>query len=167
LADSKEKQMKFTEEKLEKAFVELLGNENYPHFHGDSITRTAEAVLIDDDLLTYLLTRYESKHLTLNEAKSILLQLKTLPASDLYESNKTIMRWMADGFILKREDRKEKDIHIELIDYHGLEAQIAGDELDTLWGDPARTYRPDYNIYKFVNQLEILGAEKRIPDGII
>jgi len=159
--------MKFTEEKLEKAFVELLGNENYPHFHGDSITRTADAVLIDDDLLTYLLTRYESKHLTLNEAKSILLQLKTLPSSDLYESNKTIMRWLADGFILKREDRKEKDIHIELIDYHGLETQIAGDELDTLWGDPARTYRPDYNIYKFVNQLEILGAEKRIPDGII
>ncbi len=30
---------------------------------------------------------------------------------------------MADGFILKREDRKQKDIHIELIDYKGLDKQ--------------------------------------------
>ena len=28
-------------------------------------------------------------------------------------------------------------------------------------------YLPDHNIYKFVSQLEIVGAEKRIPDGII
>ncbi|MCF8297176.1 MAG: hypothetical protein K9J13_06495 [Saprospiraceae bacterium] len=38
--------------------------------------------------------------------------MKTLPASDLYESNKTIIRWLSDGFILKREDRIQKDIHI-------------------------------------------------------
>ena len=95
--------MKFTEEKLEKAFVELLGNESYPHFHGDSISRAADEVLIEADLLHYLLSRYESKQLTVTEAKSIVLQLKTLPSSDLYESNKTILRWLSDGFILKRE----------------------------------------------------------------
>lgn len=33
--------------------------------------------------------------------------------------------------------------------------------------DPAVKYPKDYNIYKFVNQLEIVGNEKRIPDGII
>lgn len=43
------------------------------------------------------------------EEKSIVLQLKTLPSSDLYESNKTIMRWFSDDFILKREDRNQKD----------------------------------------------------------
>lgn len=100
--------MKFTEEKLERAFVELLGNENYPHFHGDSIARTTDEVLIEADLLTDLLTKYESQKLTVTEAKSIVLQLKTLPSSDLYESNKTIMRWLSDGFILKREDRNQK-----------------------------------------------------------
>jgi type I restriction enzyme R subunit len=159
--------MKFTEEKLERAFVELLANESYPHFHGDSIARTADEVLIEADLLHYLLSRYENKQLTVTEAKSIVLQLKTLPSSDLYESNKTILRWLADGFILKREDRSQKDILIELIDYHGLEGQNAGSNLDILLAEPSHAYPPDYNIYKFVNQLEIQGNEKRIPDGIV
>ena len=159
--------MKFTEEKLERAFVELLGNENYPHFHGDSIVRATDEVLIEADLLNYLLTKYESKQLTVTEAKSIVLQLKTLPSSDLYESNKTIMHWLSDGFILKREDRNQKDIHVELIDYNGLEAQLASPDLDTIAAEPSEKYPKDYNIYKFVNQLEIIGTEKRIPDGII
>lgn len=159
--------MKFTEEKLEHAFVELLGNENYPHFHGDLILRAADEVLIEADLLHYLLTRYESKQLTETEAKSIVLQLKTLPSSDLYESNKKILRWLSDGFILKREDRNQKDIHIELIDYNGLDAQLTSPDLDTIVADPEAKYPPDYNIYRFVNQLEIVGNEKRIPDGII
>ncbi len=101
--------MKFTEEKLERAFVELLGNENYPHFHDDSIVRATEEVLIEADLLHYLLIKYESKQLTVTEAKSIVLHLKTLSSSDLYESNKTIIHWLSDGFILKREDRNKKD----------------------------------------------------------
>ena len=49
--------MKFTEEKLERAFVELPGKENYPHFHGDSIVRSVDEVLIEADLLHCLLTR--------------------------------------------------------------------------------------------------------------
>jgi len=159
--------MKFTEEKLEKAFVELLENEKYPHFHGNSIARVVDEVLIEEDLLSYLLAKYESKKLTITEAKSIVLQLKTLPSSDLYESNKTILRWLADGFILKREDRYQKDIHIELIDYNGLDAQLISPDLDTIVADPEVKYPPDYNIYKFVNQLEIVGNEKRIPDGIV
>jgi len=159
--------MKFTEDKLEKAFIELLGNENFPHHLGISIARAADEVLIEADLLQYLLSKYESKQLTVTEAKSIVLQLKTLPASDLYESNKTIMRWLSDGFILKREDRNQKDIHIELIDYNGLDAQLASPHLDTIVASPPEDYGKNYNIYKFVNQLEIVGSEKRIPDGII
>lgn len=31
--------MKFTDEKLEKAFTELLENENFPHYLGNTITR--------------------------------------------------------------------------------------------------------------------------------
>jgi len=159
--------MKFTEEKLEKAFIELLGNEGFPHHLGNTIVRAVDEVLIEEDLLNYLRSKYASKQLTLTEAKTIVLQLKTLPASDLYESNKTILRWLSDGFILKREDRNQKDIHIELIDYNGLEAQLASPDLDFISSEPTEQYPPDYNIYKFVNQLEIVGSEKRIPDGII
>jgi len=143
--------MKFTEEKLEEAFIELLAKEGYPHCLGNFISRALDEVLIEEDLLNYLLSKYESQYLTVTEAKAIILQLKSLPASDLYESNKKVLRWLTDGFVLKREDRNQKDILIELIDYDGLD-------------EPIQT---DCNIYKFVNQLEILGTEKRIPDGIL
>lgn len=163
--------MKFTEEKLEQAFIALLGNENFPHHVGNTITRSLDEVLIEEDLLNYLLRKYAKQQITVSEAKSIVLRLKNLPASDLYESNKTILRWLSDGFILKREDHHQKDICIELIDYSGLEAQLASAELAdsaTLQiAEAPVAYQNDSNIYKFVNQLEILGSEKRIPDGII
>jgi type I restriction enzyme R subunit len=143
--------MKFTEEKLENAFVELLGIEGYPHFLGITIPRAPEEVLIEQDLIDYLLKKYQSDQLTITEVRSIVLLLKSLPSSDLYESNKTVMRWLSDGFLFKREDRNQKDVLIELVDYDNInEASIS-----------------DCNIYKFVNQLEIVGSEKRIPDGIL
>lgn len=159
--------MKFTEEKLEKAFTELLAIEGFPHHFGNTLKRSVDEVIIESDLLDYLLTRYANHQLTTNEAKSITLQLKNLPSSDLYESNKTLLRWLSDGFILKREDRNQKDIHIELIDYNALESQLASPDLDFLLAEQKEQYPADYNIYKFVNQLEIVGNEKRIPDGII
>lgn len=158
---------KFTEAKLEEAFIELLGNEGYPHFLGNTISRMPEEVLIEEDIIKFLLKQYQNEGLTLNEAKSIVLQLKTLPASDLYETNKKIMRWLSDGFILKREDSNQKDIWVSLIDFAGLDRQMQGKNLDTLSvAEPQEKYG-DNNIYKFVNQLEIVGTEKRIPDGII
>ena len=36
--------MKFTEEKLEQAFVELLGDEGYPHCLGSTISRVDDEV---------------------------------------------------------------------------------------------------------------------------
>ena len=159
--------MKFTEEKLEKAFIELLANEGFQHYLGNTLVRNADEVIIEADLINYLLKKYADKQITLNEAKSIVLQLKTLPASDLYETNKTFMRWLSDGFILKREDRRQKDIHIELIDYNGLETQLESPYLNFI-SDKHKDQNPsDNNIYKFVNQLLIVGNEKRIPDGII
>lgn len=160
--------MKFTEAKLEQAFIELLGNEGYPHFVGSSLVRSSEdEVLIEEDLKTYLLTRYQNAKLTEVEAQSIILQLKTLSSADLYESNKKIMQWLADGFILKREDRTQKDIHISLIDYAGLDRQRQSENLDIIAAEPEEQYPPDTNVYKFVNQLEIVGTERRIPDGIL
>src|SRR5690554_6420137 len=160
--------MKFTEAKLEETFIELLGIEGYSHTFGNTIIRTIDEVVIEADLKNYLKTRYKDEGITDSEIQTIHLQLKNLPASDLYESNKTIMRWLADGFILKREDRKQKDIHIELIDYSGLSAHKIAKDLDVIAAEPkAETYTETHNIYRFVNQLEITGTEKRIPDGIL
>jgi type I restriction enzyme, R subunit len=137
--------MKFTEERLEQAFIELLKNEGFTHTLGSHITRTPEDVLISEDVIAYLLRRYQKESLTLSEAHAILLQIKNLSTSDLYGSNEAFMRMLADGFVLKRNNRNQTDIWIYLIDYNNL----------------------DNNQYRFVNQLEIVGTEKRIPDGIL
>jgi type I restriction enzyme, R subunit len=47
--------MKFTEEKLELAFIELLGKQNFPHHTGNEILRSVDEVLIEADLLSYLM----------------------------------------------------------------------------------------------------------------
>ena len=39
--------MKFTEAKLEQAFIELLENEGYPHHLGNTISRKDDEVLIE------------------------------------------------------------------------------------------------------------------------
>lgn len=161
--------MKFTEEKLEIAFAELLEKEGYVHCLGNSIDRRVDQVLIEEDLRLFLFSQYANQGITENEIYSIILKLKSLPASDLYESNKTFLKMLSDGFILKREDRNEKDIYIELIDYSGLNKQrkLESDKLVSIVGDLDVVYNADNNIYKFVNQLEIVGNEKRIPDGIV
>ena len=163
--------MKFTESKLEKAFCELLAQEGFPHHIGASFVgiRKPDEVLIEEDLQNFLLTQYASHGITVNEVKSIILQLKSLPASDLYESNKIFLKMLSDGFILKREDRSQKDIYIQLIDYSGLNKhrQPEAEQLISIAAEPEKHYPSDTNIYKFVNQLEIFGSEKRIPDGIV
>lgn len=161
--------MKFTEEKLEQAFTELLWQEGFLHQHGMCIARKPDEVLIEEDLQHFLLNQYAGQGITVNEVKSIILKLKSLPASDLYESNKTFLRMLADGFILKREDRSKKDLYIQLINFAGLNKhrQPKAEQLLSVAAEPEEPYSLDTNIYKFVNQLEIVGTEKRIPDGII
>ena len=137
--------MKFTEAKLEAAIIDLLGQERYPHLLGQDIVRDSKEVLLKDDLRGFLAKQYKADKITDSEIDSIIRKLELLSSSDLYESNKAVMKMLSDGFDLKREDRSQKDIHIDLIDYSDS----------------------DDNNYKIVNQLEIQGYEKRIPDGIL
>ena len=137
--------MKFTEAHLETVFAMQLEQEGYMHQLGNTINRNEDEVLIEEDLRNFLLKTYSVNYITEIEVQAIILKLKTLPASDLYESNKDFMRMLSDGFPLKREDRSQKDIWIYLIDYS----------------------KANQNIYKFINQLEITGTHKRIPDGIL
>ncbi len=161
--------MKFTEAKLEQTFVELLQQQGFTHQLGNTLVRKPDDVLIEADLQAYLLNQYASNGITTKEVKSIILQLKSLSASDLYESNKTFLKMLSDGFILKREDRNQKDIYIQLINYVGLNKhrQPSEDEIISIAAEPEAEYGDDNNIYKFVTQLEIIGNEKRIPDAII
>jgi len=139
----------FTEAKLEEAIIQLLADQGYPYTLGSDLSRVPSDVLIRADLRAFLAQRYAADKITDGEIDSILRKLNALNAADLYDSNKTLSKWVSDGFLLKREDRNQKDLYIQLVDYEAV--------------DPAS----DANIYKVVNQLEIEGREKRIPDLIL
>lgn len=136
---------KFTEEKLELAFIELLENQGITYQFGKDIQRAESEVLLEDVLKEYLKSRYKTENITDSEINGIVRKLHSYPASDLYDSNKSIMKLISDGFILKREKADDKDIYIEFINYDDVNS----------------------NNFKIVNQLEIMGYEKRIPDGIL
>ncbi|QTR53089.1 type I restriction endonuclease subunit R [Thiothrix unzii] len=179
---------RFTEAKLEQAIITLLGEQGYPHVRGDTLTRTPQDVLLQDELRAYLQNRYAHEGITAGEIEQIIRHLEALPASDLYDSNKTVMKLVCDGFLLKREDRSQKDLYIQLIDYSdlvGADLRVcppsnvtAQREEGAHIGAPLREemaiaegfqprYRASKNRYQLVNQLEIEGYEKRIPDAIL
>lgn len=137
--------MNFNEHALEMSIMELFKEEGYSYLSGDQIHRERTEVLLPDDLRQYLLSRYAHEGITTSEIESILLMLRSVSGT-IYEANKSVFKLISDGFILNREDRTQKDIFIELIDY------------DT----------PDNNIFKIVNQFEIEGVnnQTRIPDAI-
>ncbi|MFK3978163.1 type I restriction endonuclease subunit R [Shewanella vesiculosa] len=162
--------MKFTEEKLEQAIIELLGKEGFPHTNGEVIQRTPEDVLIKSDLREFLTKRYQADSITGYEIEQIIHKLEYLPASDLYDTNKAIMKLVSDGFLQKREDTNQKDLYIQLIDYDGVKQSLE-EALTQLQGiaevNPKYLPSGDNNIYRIVNQMEIKGYELRIPDGIL
>jgi type I restriction enzyme R subunit len=138
--------MKFTEETLEKAVIELFEIQKIPHFNGSLIHRKEKSeVLLQEDLKQFLLEKYRDDEIIQNEITTIIRKLENYPSSVLYESNKAIMKLVADGFQFEREDRTKKDLFIHLLDYTTIEN----------------------NIFKIVNQLEIQGYETRIPDAIV
>ena len=136
---------KFTEEKLELSFISLLNDQKIKHQSGKDIKRDESEVLLKEDLKEYLSSRYKTDNITDGEIIQIIRKLETYPSSDLYDTNKSIMKLVSDGFIFKREDASQKDIHIQFINYDDVSK----------------------NSFKVVNQLEIVGYEKRIPDGIL
>ncbi|MGP4988121.1 type I restriction endonuclease subunit R [Pseudoalteromonas nigrifaciens] len=178
--------MKFTEAKLEQAVVELLGEQGYPHLLGGELSRNNSDVLIKEDLRAFLTKRYAKNNITAGEVDSIIAKLEKLPASDLYESNKTFCKWLSDGFLLTRErgmvagNAAQKDLYVQLLDYDNVEqgiksSLIAGNAMAALdnVNEASVTYLQDDNIYRFVTQLEIESPtsydniELRIPDGIL
>ncbi len=122
--------MKFTEAKLEQAIIELLGEQGYAHLNGGELQRSNTEVLIKDDLREFLAKRYAHADITSGEIESIIRKFEMLPASDLYDSNKTFCKWLSDGFLLKRESgakagsASQKDLYIQLFDFDNVEETV-------------------------------------------
>lgn len=138
--------LKFNEHTLETAVMELFQDEGYIDTNGKQISRSLSEVLLTDDLKKYLHDRYANEKITDSEINSIILKLYSISGT-IYEANKAVYQLLCDGFILNREDRMQKDIYVNLIDFD----------------------IPENNIFRIVNQFEVEGMnhQTRIPDAVI
>lgn len=166
---------KFREAELEATIIERLKAQGYPHVVGANVAKAPSEVIIEQDLRGYLAERYCEAGLTSGEISSIIKMLNGLSQSDLYHSNKDFCQWLSDGFLFKREDSKQKDLLIELIDYNNVNINLKQMFQPLLTPaniiSDARAFWPqghDSNIYRQVSQLKIEGIEHtRIPDLIL
>ena len=135
----------FNEHALEMAIMQLFEQQGYSHQSGDTIHKELTDVLLRDDLRLYLMDKYADVDITPLEVDRIVAKLTANTGGSLYVQNAQTHRQIAEGFTIKREDASQPDLFVEVIDFD----------------------KPEHNIFKIVNQLEIKGQEKRIPDGIV
>ena len=135
----------FNEHTLEMALMELFENEGYIYTNGELIHKELSDVLLRDDLRLYLQSRYAEHGISSLEIENVIARLTANTGGSLYENNVHTYRMISEGFAIKREDSSKADLFIEPIDFT----------------------KESNNIFRIVNQLEIKGTEKRIPDGIV
>ena len=137
----------FDESVLEQAFIDKFINEGYTYVLGDNLHRELTDVLIEEDLHNFLSNKYVSNGITETEINNIITSLKSASPFPLYEANKKMFNRMVTGETFIREDRKNKDFILQLIDF---------DKED------------NKNIIKIVNQLTIKSSSAtRRPDAIV
>ena len=135
----------FNEHALEMAIMELFEQEGYIYTHGEQIHKELSDVLLRDDLRMYLRSKYAEEGITALEVENVIARLTADAGGSYYENNVHTYRLITEGFTIKREEAADGDLFIEPIDF-ATESN---------------------NIFRIVNQLEIKGTEKRIPDGIV
>ncbi|EIF6154537.1 type I restriction endonuclease subunit R [Clostridium perfringens] len=138
--------MAFEESNLESLIVDLIRDKDYKYVHGDNLIRQFEDVLIEEDLRNFLSKKYKDNRITDNEIEQIIMSLKSISSTPVYNANKTAFKKIVEGEVFVREDRSQKDFYLQLIDFNDI----------------------DNNIFKVCNQVVIKGPQaKRIPDTII
>ena len=135
----------FNERTFERAIMNLFEKQGYSHQNGETIHKELTEVLLRDDLCAYLMDRYADDGMTELEVERAIAKLTADNGASLYEQNMQAHRLIVEGFYVKREDASLPDLFVEPIDFEC----------------------PERNIFKIVNQLEIKGTERRIPDGIV
>lgn len=137
----------FNESQLEQSIIALLQEQGYDYAKGEDIVRNFDEVVLHDDLATYLRDRYHNDGITETEIEAAIRVITQLQGGILYEENKHTLNLIMDGFSLKREDPTKQNLYIYPISFDSVHQK--------------------HNIFKVVNQFDIIGNEHRIPDAII
>lgn len=107
------KKGKFTEDQLEQAIIELFQLQGYSYVHGENIHRQYEDILLEDDLRSYLLSRYSD--LSPVEVQKVINKIALIQATPLYLGNKETFRLVNEGIDLQRDDISKIALHVEYI----------------------------------------------------
>ena len=78
-------EIKFNEEKLESAIIELFELAEYTYIKGEDLTRGREEVLIKADLRDFLFEKYKHQEITHGEVEGIIKLLENMPSSTIYD----------------------------------------------------------------------------------
>lgn len=134
----------FNEAQLEQSIIELFVQEDYEYTLGGDIERDPSDVLMRDDLKSFLQKQYAHQDITSIEIETVIKRIES-EIGTLYENNKQVMRYVMNGFSIKRQDPSKPDLFINLIDFD----------------------KPKSNTFRIVNQLEIFGEALRRPDALV
>ena len=137
----------FNESLLEQSVISLLQEQGYDYVKGEDIVRDLDEVVLRDDLAEYLHNRYKNDGITDQEVENAIRVIMQKQGGTLYAENKHTLNLLMDGFSLKREDPTKQNLYIDPIAF-----DVANQK---------------YNIFKVVNQFDIVGQQRRIPDAII
>ena len=137
----------FNESQLEQSIIALLQEQGYDYTKGEEIVRDLDEVVLRDDLAQYLRNRYNNDGITDTEVEAAIRVIMQKHGGTLYAENKQTLNLLMDGFSLKREDPTKQNLYIY---------PIAFDEANQ-----------KHNIFKVVNQFDVVGYQHRIPDAII
>ena len=137
----------FNESQLEQSIIAMLREQGYDYVKGEEIVRDLDEVVLRDDLAAYLRNRYKNDGITDQEVENAIRIITQKQGGTLYAENKHTLNLLMDGFSLKREDPTKQNLYIY---------PIAFDEANQ-----------KHNVFKVVNQFDIVGQQHRIPDAII
>lgn len=134
---------KYYENDYELAVLEILENTGWTYQCGYDIHREEDKVLLTDDLREYLVRRYGA--FTEEEFHELESHITSYTNQSLYRSMKETYRLLQKGYYLHREDGTEP--LIEFFDF--------GDDAENI------------NVFKAVNQFELVEYKKRRPDIVL
>lgn len=137
----------FNESQLEQSIIDLLKEQDYKYIKGEQIERDFDEVVLQEDLRTYLRDRYRNDGITEQEVERAVRRIMQRDGGSLYEENKQTLSLLMNGFSLKRDDSSKSNLYIYPISFDKANQK--------------------HNIFKIVNQFDIVGQEHRIPDAII
>ena len=137
----------FNEAQLEESIIQLFREQGYTYYPGETITRAEDDVLIRKDIRQYLTNRYKGDGITEDEIDRAIRIMEQQEGGTVYDENRAFLDLLMNGFSLKRTDITKSNLYIYPVSFDEKHKTL--------------------NNFCIVNQLEIQGLNKRIPDAIV